>query len=252
MDLQLKGKTALVTGGSVGIGTGIAHVLAEEGCKVAITARREDLLNEVADDIAAAGYDRPTVIVQDIAADGAADNLAAAVGDCFNGNLDIMVNNAGAAVPAPVGCDEQVWIDVMNLNWWAVRRVSDKFIPGMIERQWGRIINITGTMEPFNINAATCAKAAVQAWAKGVSREHSKDGLTINCIIPGRIHSEQNVRNWPTEKDELEFAAQHIPQGIFGDPEDIGNLVAFVSSPKARCISGSVMYVDGGMKRFAH
>lgn len=251
MDLQLEGKTALVTGGSIGIGTGIARILAEEGCKVAITARREDLLNGVADDIAAAGYDRPVVIVQDIAADDAAANLGKAVGDAF-GQLDIMVNNAGAAIPAPIGTDEQVWTDVMNLNWWAVRRVSDVFIPGMLERKWGRIINITGTMEPFNINAATCAKAAVQAWAKGVSREHSKDGLTVNCIIPGRIHSEQNVRGYPTEKDELEFAAQHIPAGVFGDPEDIGNLVAFVCSPKARMITGSVMYVDGGMKRFSH
>ena len=144
----------------------------------------------------AAGYDRPAVIVQDIAADDAAANLGKAVGDAL-GQLDIIINNAGFAVPAPIGCDEQVWTDTMNLNWWAVRRVSDVFIPAMLERKWGRIINITGTMEPFNINAATCAKAAVQAWAKGLSREHSKDGLTVNCIIPGRIHSEQNVRGYP-------------------------------------------------------
>ena len=251
MDLQIKDKVALVTGASVGIGEGTAKVLAEEGCKVAITARRDDLLNGVADEIEAAGHERPLVIKQDIMADDAAANIKKLIDDVY-GRLDILVNNAGAAVPAPVGTEEQVWIDVMNLNWWAVRRVSDLFIPGMIERKYGRIINITGTMEPFGINAATCAKAAVQAWSKGLSREHSKDNDTSNCIIPGRIHSEQNRRGFPTVEDELAFAAQHIPAGEFGDPDDIGNLAAFVASPKARMITGSVLYVDGGMKRFSH
>ena len=251
MDLQLKDRVALVTGASVGIGEGTAKVLASEGCRMAITARREELLNGVADEIEAAGHPRPLVIKQDIMTDDAAANLRKAVDDAY-GRLDILVNNAGFAVPAPVGTEEQVWIDTMNLNWGAVRRVSDQFVPGMIERKYGRVINVTGTMEPFGINAATCAKAAVQAWSKGLSREHSKDGVTSNCIVPGRIHSEQNERGYPTVEDELAFAAQHIPAGEFGDPEDIGNLVAFIASPKARMISGSVMYVDGGMKRFSH
>jgi len=251
MDLQIEGKVALVTGASIGIGTGIAGVLAEEGCRLIVTARRDDLLEGVADEIESAGHERPLAVKQDIMADDAAATLKQAVDDGY-GQLDILVNNAGAMVLAPIGTDEQVWIDIMNLKWWAARRVSDVFLPGMIERKYGRIINITGTMEPFGINAATCANAAVQAWSKGLSREHSKDGVTSNCIIPGRIHSEQNKRGYPTVDDELAFAAQHIPAGEFGDPDDVGNLVAFVASPKARMISGSVMYVDGGMKRFAH
>ena len=251
MDLQIEGKVALVTGASIGIGTGIARVLAEEGCRLIITARRDDLLEGVADEIESTGHERPLAVKQDIMADDAAATLKQAVDDGY-GQLDILVNNAGAMVLAPIGTDEQVWIDIMNLKWWAARRVSDVFLPGMIERKYGRIINITGTMEPFGINAATCANAAVQAWSKGLSREHSKDGVTSNCIIPGRIHSEQNKRGYPTVDDELAFAAQHIPAGEFGDPDDVGNLVAFVASPKARMISGSVMYVDGGMKRFAH
>ena len=181
MDLHLKDRTALVTGASAGIGAGTAKCLAEEGCKVAITARRGDQMEQVADEIAAAGHKRPVVIVQDIMTDDAAANLKKGVDDAL-GHLDILVNNAGAALPAPIGTDEQIWIDSMNLNWWAVRRVSDQFIPGMVERKWGRIINITGTMEPISINAATCAKAAVQAWSKGLSREHSKDGVTSNCM----------------------------------------------------------------------
>ena len=183
MDLHLKDRTALVTGASVGIGAGTAKCLAEEGCKVVITARRGDQMEQVADEIAAVGHTRPVVIVQDIMKDDAAANLKKGVDDAL-GHLDILVNNAGAALPAPVGTDEQIWIDSMNLNWWAVQRVSDQFIPGMVERKWGRIINVTGTMEPISINAATCAKAAVQAWSKGLSCEHSKDGVTSNCIIP--------------------------------------------------------------------
>ena len=251
MDLQIKDMVALVTGASVGIGTGIVKVLAEEGCKLIITARRDGLLNGLADEVETAGHERPLVVKQDLTADDAGATLKKAVDDS-HGKLDILVNNAGAMVLAPVGTDEQVWIDIMNLKWWAALRMSELFVPGMIERGFGRVINITGTMEPFGINAATCANAAIQAWSKGLSREHSKDGVTSNCIIPGRIHSEQNERGYPTVEDELAFAAQHIPAGEFGDPDDVGNLVAFVASPKARMISGSVMYVDGGMKRFAH
>ena len=251
MDLGLSDRVALVTGASAGIGAGTAMVLAKEGCKVVLTARREELLNDVADQIEKLGLERPEVVIQDVTAENAARNIKKAVDKVF-GRLDILVNNAGAAAPTPVGTEERVWVDVMNLNWWAVRQVSDLFIPGMAHRKYGRIINITGTMEPFGINAATCAKAAVQAWSKGLSREHSKNGITSNCIIPGRIHSEQTLRGYPTVEDELNFANQHIPAGEFGDPEDIGNLVAFIASPKARMISGSVMYVDGGMKRFAH
>ena len=251
MDLQIEGMVALVTGASVGIGTGIVKVLAEEGCKLIITARRDGLLNGLADEVETAGHERPLVVKQDLTADDAGATLKRAVDDS-HGKLDILVNNAGAMVLAPVGTDEQVWIDIMNLKWWAALRMSELFVPGMIERGFGRVINITGTMEPFGINAATCANAAIQAWSKGLSREHSKDGVTSNCIIPGRIHSEQNERGYPTVEDELAFAAQHIPAGEFGDPEDVAHLVAFVASPKARMISGSVMYVDGGMKRFAH
>ena len=250
MDLHLEGRTALVTGASAGIGAGTAKSLAEEGCRVAITARRGERLEQVADGIAAAGHARPVVIAQDITAHDAATRLKKGVDEAL-GDLDILVNNAGAAIPAPVGTDEQVWIEAMDLNWWAVRRVSDQFIPGMVERRWGRVISVTGTMEPISINAATCAKAAVQAWSKGLSREHSKDGVTSNCIIPGRIHSEQTRRNYPGEV-EAQFAAANIPSGVFGEPDDIGSLVAFIASPRAQQITGSVLYVDGGMKRFSH
>ncbi|MSP68487.1 MAG: SDR family oxidoreductase [Alphaproteobacteria bacterium] len=252
MDLQLKGKTALVTGASRGIGAGTARVLAAEGCRVAITARRGELLEGLADSIAKTGVERPAVMALDLAGADAPGRLKDAIGKAFGGRLDILVNNAGAALPAPLDAPESLWEEALALNFTAVRRVTGAFAPGMIERKFGRVINITGTMEPFGVNAATAAKAAVQAWAKGLSRDLGKHGVTVNCIIPGRIKSEQNTRAYPTEEAEKKFSEAHIPVGYFGAPEEVGYLVAFVASPLARLITGSVMYVDGGMKRFSH
>ncbi len=250
MNLQLTDLRALVTGASAGIGFGIARILALEGCRLSIVARNEDALERAADAIAADGCARPAALVQDVTAADSAPRLFQAVESAFGG-LDILVNNAGASRAAPIGTPEEDWAEAMELNWGAVRRISEAFIPGMIERKWGRIVNITGTMEPLGINAGTCAKAAVQAWSKGLSRDHAADGLTVNCVVPGRIRSAQSRRNYPGNR-EAAFAATHIPAGHFGEPEDIGNLVAFLASPKARYISGSVVPVDGGMKRFAH
>lgn len=252
MDLQLKGMTALVTGASRGIGAGTARVLAAEGCRVALTARRGDLLDGLAESIARTGAERPVVIAADIAAPETPAQIKEAVTKAFGGRLDILVNNAGAAIPAPLDAPESLWEDALAVNFTAVRRVTGAFAPDMIQRRFGRIINITGTMEPFGVNAATAAKAAVQAWAKGLSRDLGKHGVTVNCIIPGRIKSEQNSRAYPTEEAERKFAEAHIPVGYFGEPEEVGYLVAFVASPLARLITGSVMYVDGGMKRFSH
>jgi len=119
----------------------------------------------------------------------------------------------------------------------------------MIERRWGRIINVTGTSEPGGTNAAGPAKAAVHAWAKALSRDVGRHGVTVNCLAPGRIHSEQiDERLHPTRESQGQFSRQ-IPLGYFGDPSDMAYLVAFLCSPKARYISGERIHVDGGLHR---
>jgi len=112
--------------------------------------------------------------------------------------------------------------------------------------------NITGTSEPGGVNIASSAKAAVHAWAKGLSRVLAPDGITVNCLPPGRINSEQILNKVHPDPDERRaFIEANIPAGYFGEPEDMANLIAFLCSPLARYITGEVIHVDGGMRRFA-
>lgn len=248
MDLQLKGKTALVTGASMGIGRAIAKGLAAEGVKVSITARRGQLLEKLADEIVAAGGPRPHVAVVDIMEQDSPQRLAQAALAGL-GQVDILVNCAGGSRPLPIDAPDEKWEEAMTLNFTRVRQLTHALLPGMIQLGWGRIINITGKQEQVRLNAAYSAKAGVHAWAKGLSKEVGKYGITVNSIPPGRIISEQILRNNP-EPVRREFAANHIPAGRFGQPEELACLAVFLASPVAGYISGAVIPVDGGLRRY--
>jgi len=251
MDLKLEGRTCVVTGASRGIGRGIAKVLAAEGCRIAVVARRTNLLEELADEIAAAGHTRPIVIAEDLTAGGVMERIRERVLAEFGG-LEVLVNNAGSSRPVPWNATEEQWLEGMRLNFELVRRLTNEFIPTMRAQGSGRIINITGANEPPGVNIASVAKAALHNWAKGLSRELARDGITINCVPPGRINSEQILeRLHPTAENRRAFIDANIPIGFFGEPEDMAYLVAFLASPLARYITGEVIHVDGGMHRFA-
>jgi len=251
MDLELSGRTALVTGASRGIGRGAAKVLAAEGCRVAIVARRKELLDELAAEIAAGG-DKPAIIVEDVVAPGAAARIREKAEKAL-GHVEILVNSAGGSRPIPWDAPDAAWDEGMTLNFEAVRKLTHAFIPAMRARKFGRIITMTGTSEPEAINVASSAKAAVHAWAKGLSRVLAKDGITVNCLPPGRIKSEQILEKLhPTPESRAAFVKANIPVGYLGEPEDMAYLIAFLASPKARYITGEVIHVDGGMRRFAH
>ncbi|MEY3427256.1 MAG: 3-oxoacyl-[acyl-carrier-protein] reductase FabG [Pseudomonadota bacterium] len=249
MDLQLKNKTALVTGASVGIGRGIAKALAAEGVQLAISARRADKLQEVADEIVAAGGHRPVIIESDLYPEDAAAKLTAAAIQGL-GHVDILVNNAGGSRSfKDLHVSEEAWQEAITLNFHRPRQVADALIDQMIARKWGRIINITGKSEPDHVNGAFCAKAGIHSWAKGLSRMVGPHGITVNCIPPGRIHSEQIFRNYTPEYRQWQ-CENEIPMGRYGEPEDMANLVTFLSSPLASYITGAVIPVDGGLRRY--
>jgi 3-oxoacyl-[acyl-carrier protein] reductase len=249
MDLQLQGRTALVTGASVGIGRGIALALAAEGVRLALTARRLDRLREVAAAIVAAGGAEPVLFEQDMLAHDASSHIAQQALQGL-GQVDILVNNAGGSRSfKDLHVSEDAWNEAITLNFHRPRQLGDALIDQMIERRWGRIINITGKSEPDHVNGAFCAKAGLHSWAKGLSRMVGPQGITVNCIPPGRIHSEQIFRNYTPEYRQWQ-CENEIPMGRYGEPEDLANLVCFLASPKASYITGAVIPVDGGLRRY--
>ena len=250
MDLQLKDKTALVTGASQGIGHAVARGLAAEGVRVCVAARRRPLLDALAQEITAAGGIIPAIIEIDIMQDGAPQRLADAALAAL-GHVDILINSAGGSRPAiPIDAPEEEWDSVMTLNFIRVRQLTHAVLPGMITERWGRVINISGKSEPDALLAASPAKAAIHAWSKGLSRTVGRHGITINCIPPGRIMSEQ-IRRKYSDDFRAQESAQDIPVGRYGEPEELAALATFLASPLAGYITGAVLPVDGGLRRFA-
>jgi 3-oxoacyl-[acyl-carrier protein] reductase len=237
-----------VSGASIGIGRAVAKGLAREGVRVVAVARRQDLLEQLAQEVRAENGGEVIPLVQDIMEKDAAKTLTAkALAEL--GHVDILVNNAGGSRPLPVDAPDSDWDEAIELNFTRYRQVTHALLPQMIKQGWGRIVNVTGKSEPEGLNAAFAAKAAVHAWAKGLSREIGEHGITVNCIPPGRIMSEQIRRNYP-EDYRKRFAEEEIPVGYWGEPEDLAALVIFLASPVARYITGAVIPVDGGLRRY--
>jgi 3-oxoacyl-[acyl-carrier protein] reductase len=250
MDLQLKDKTALVTGASIGIGHAIARGLAAEGVRVCITARRGNLLEALAHDIAGKGHPRPEIVVMDMMEEDSGTRLAAAATTAL-GRVDILVNSAGGSnPPIPIDSPEAVWEEAMRLNFVRLRQLTHALLPGMIENRWGRVINISGKSEPIGLIAVHPAKAAIHAWAKGLSREVGRHGITVNSIAPGRIMSEQ-IRRKYSDEFRARQSAEEIPMGRYGEPEELAAFAVFLASPVAGYMTGTVMPVDGGLRKYA-
>jgi 3-oxoacyl-[acyl-carrier protein] reductase len=250
MDLKLKGKTALVTGSTAGIGRAIAKGLAAEGVKVCLAARRVKLLEDVAAEIVAAGGEKPEVEAVDLMQDAEPRRLAAEARRKL-GRVDILVNAAGGSVEMDwMDAPDEKWLAMMTLNFTQIRRLTLAVVPGMIEHKWGRIINITGKAEPAKMLGVHPAKSAVHNFAKGLSRDVAKHNITVNSIPPGKIMSEQ-IRHKYSEQYRRDFSASDIPVGRFGEPEELAYVAICLASPLASYITGNVIHVDGGQHRFA-
>ncbi len=248
MDLGIAGRTGLVTGASAGIGRAIARALGAEGVRLAITARRRERLEELAAEIERAGGPRPAIVECDFMREDAPQRIAEGALAAL-GSVEILVNNAGGSRAFKLDASDEQWEEALTLNFTRQRQLTHRLLGGMMQGKWGRIVNITGKSEPEGINGAFAAKAAMHAWAKGLSREVGKHGITVNSIPPGRILSEQILRNYTPEYRAWQ-SEHEIPVGEYGQPEDIANLVCFLASPRARYITGAVIPVDGGLRRY--
>ena len=252
MQLLLNNKKCIVTGASQGLGKAIAILLAAEQCDLVLVARRKKPLEEVKKFI----QKKYNCNVATLSIDVTSKNADTQIKDFALkqlGTIDVLINSAGGSRPTTWDAPESFWEEGMSLNFTALRKLTTKIIPIMTKNKWGRVINITGSVEPREVNVANAAKSAVHAWAKGLSRVVAANGITINSISPGRLNTEQILkRRHPNIKERKKFIKENIPVGYFGDPEDLACLAVFLSSPIARYITGELIHVDGGMKRFAH
>ena len=256
MDLGIKGKVALVMASSRGLGQAMAVSLAREGVKVAVTGRSEEGLKESVAMIEAAGgvalalhwdLSDPTVI----------NGLVSKVEQVL-GPIDILINNTGGPPPTlAAGQDPALWQKSFNEMVLSLISITDRVLPGMRQRQWGRIITSTtsGAIAPIkNLAISNTLRAALLAWSKTLAAVVANEGVTVNIIMPGRIATARlrqldearAKRESASYEDVVKASIRQIPIGRYGDPKEYGDAAAFLASQNASFITGTVMRVDGG------
>ena len=255
MELGLRGKVAVVTGASRGIGRAIAVGLAAEGCKVAIGARGEEALQAVAGEIRAAGGEA-LAVAGDLTLPGSAERLVARAVETFGG-LDIVVNNLGGSAPANkpfVDTEPKDWRGVVGLNLYPAIDASRLAVPHFRQRGGGCIVLISSIYgrEAGGFAGYNAVKASMISLGKSLSRELAPDNIRVNTIAPGSIlfpggSWERRQQADPT--GIAEFVQRDMPLGRFGRPEEVANVVVFLCSERASWVSGACIPVDGSQGR---
>lgn len=249
MDLHLTGKTAIVTGASQGFGRAITHELAMEGVHVLATARSEDLLKRLREEIITAGGVSPSILIKDFT-DADAPRIISSTAIETLGTVDILINNTGRSRAVEIIGPEEEWEIGMLMDFHRHRQLTQQLLPQFIKKNTGKILNITSSYELRSINVSAVAKASLAQWSKQLASEIGKHGVTVNCLQPGLVDTANTRRIFtPAQRDA--FAASEIPLGDFGTPEDIAHVATFLVSPLARYINGAVFTVDGGLRRYA-
>lgn len=245
MDMKLSGKTALITGAGAGIGRGIAKALASEGVRLFCIARNEAGLVSLANEIVEAGNHEPVWRACDLTKVDIAGEVVAGALKAL-GSIDILVNNAGGSIGVGWDTPDEDWAAGMTLNFDIHRRITQALLPQMISRNFGRIINVTGSIELKQVNIAACAKAALTVWSKALAHQIGEHGITSNCIEPGLINSNQFASAPPALMKELSSSTAFK---AFGEPEDIAAAAVFLASEHAAYITGTTLIVDGGLRQ---
>jgi 3-oxoacyl-[acyl-carrier protein] reductase len=253
MDLGIAGRTAIVCGGSAGLGRGCATALAADGVKVLIAARSEDRLRQAAAEIAAQTGGEVTFVAADVTTDAGREAVLA---KCPA--PDILINNAGGPPPGDFRTwGREEWIKAIDSNMLSSIFFIKATIDGMIERSWGRIVNITSHMvkQPAGIlGLSNGARAGLTGFVGGLSRDVARHGVTINSVLPGQFDTDRlrsnHQRFADNSKSDLAAvqanARRSIPVGRFGTAEEFGATCAFLCSAHAGYITGQNILLDGG------
>ncbi|MGA5544811.1 SDR family NAD(P)-dependent oxidoreductase [Mycobacterium sp. NPDC051198] len=253
MNIELTGKTALVTGSTQGIGLAIAEQLARSGARVAVNGRTPARVDEA---VAKLGEFDVVGVAADVSTEEGTADLLRQLPD-----VDILVNNLGifGAVPPMEITDEQ-WRTYFDVNVLAAVRLIRSYLPGMTERGWGRAIQIasdSAIVTPAEMIHYGVSKTALLAVSRGFAKEAAGTGVTVNSVIAGPTHTagvEDFVyqlvdKSLPWEEAQREFMIKHRPQSLIQrliEPEEIANMVTYLASPLASATTGGALRVDGG------
>lgn len=257
MDLQIKGKTALVFGGAGGLGSSIALALGREGCQMAIADINGDGLNAVVQRLRNQDVSALPIVwdISDLSILKANLDLVARQ----LGTVDILINNTGGPPPSPVsGLDAAVWAANFQKMVLPVIAITDRVLEEMRAKRWGRVITSasSGVIAPIpNLGVSNTLRSALVGWSKTLAREVARDGITVNVVVPGRVATDR-IQFLDAEKAKREgrpvdqVAAEStasIPLGRYGRPEEYADVIAFLASAQASYVTGSTVRVDGGL-----
>lgn len=248
MDLGLEGRVALVLGASRGLGRAVAEALGREAARVALAARSEDALKEVADGIEA----ETAVVPVDTGEEEEVAALAGRVAERL-GPVEVLVLNTGGPPPGlALDADSEEWLAAYRSLVLAPLALAKACVPGMRERGWGRIVNVASTSvrEPIpGLTLSNANRAAATGLLATLAREVAADGITVNTVATGRFATERLAQLHGSIEAAEEGARADVPAARLGRPEEYGDLVAFLCSERAAYVTGTVIPIDGGLTR---